>query len=122
MRIELTTKAWEAFVLPLNYARKIDCYLIVSRLFEMSNKIVLLKENVFLLLYGFELQILRCRLFELLYSRCCRFGDFEHKALCFCIIVNVILRDLAIRMQKLGYMLRFQGQTLAFCRLLFYNQ
>lgn len=22
MRIELTTKAWEAFVLPLNYARK----------------------------------------------------------------------------------------------------
>lgn len=48
MRIELTTKAWEAFVLPLNYARKIDCYLIVSRLFEMSNKIVLLKENVFL--------------------------------------------------------------------------
>ncbi len=53
MRIELTTKAWEAFVLPLNYARKIDCYLIVSRLFEMSNKIVLLKANVFFLLYGF---------------------------------------------------------------------
>ena len=28
MRIELTTKAWEAFVLPLNYARKtitFDC-------------------------------------------------------------------------------------------------
>ncbi len=47
MRIELTTKAWEAFVLPLNYARKIVCYLIVSRLFEMSNKIVLLKANVF---------------------------------------------------------------------------
>ena len=70
MRIELTTKAWEAFVLPLNYARKIDCYLIVSRLFEMSNKIVLLKANVFLLLYGFELQILRCRLFELLHLLC----------------------------------------------------
>ena len=53
MRIELTTKAWEAFVLPLNYARKIDCYLIVSRLFEMSNKIVLLKANVFLFRYCF---------------------------------------------------------------------
>ena len=49
MRIELTTKAWEAFVLPLNYARNIYCYLIVSRLFEMSNKIVLLKANVFLI-------------------------------------------------------------------------
>lgn len=36
MRIELTTKAWEAFVLPLNYARKPLCYMIVARLFEKS--------------------------------------------------------------------------------------
>lgn len=38
MRIELTTKAWEAFVLPLNYARKPRCYMIVARLFEKSTQ------------------------------------------------------------------------------------
>ena len=38
MRIELTTKAWEAFVLPLNYARKPLCYMIVARLFEKSRQ------------------------------------------------------------------------------------
>ena len=37
MRIELTTKAWEAFVLPLNYARGYYA-LIVSLKKNLSNK------------------------------------------------------------------------------------
>ncbi len=36
MRIELTTKAWEALVLPLNYAR-IECISILTHIELLSN-------------------------------------------------------------------------------------
>ena len=42
MRIELTTKAWEAFVLPLNYAR--IYVLIVSRRLILSNILATLSQ------------------------------------------------------------------------------
>ena len=40
MRIELTTKAWEAFVLPLNYARK------TFLLFDCSTTFAKVKQNI----------------------------------------------------------------------------
>lgn len=93
MRIELTTKAWEAFVLPLNYARKIDCYLIVSRLFEMSNKIVLLKANVFLLLYVFD-----CKFCDVGFLSCCIRVVAVLVILLCCICFFAVLAILIIRL------------------------